>query len=168
MWNLDHPWWEYIFRSFLIYGAVFFLLRVVGKKQIGEMSPFDLVLLLIISESVSAAITGGDNSLSAGLIAVSTFIGVNYFVDTLMFKSKKIEKILDGEPQLIIADGKIIPEICKKEKITREEIQSVLREHNLDDLNEVSYAVLETNGQISVLKKRDRHTDRNPDNENRI
>lgn len=168
MWNLDHPWWEYIFRSVVIYAAVFFLLRVVGKKQIGEMSPFDLVLLLIISESVSAAITGGDNSISAGLIAVSTFICVNYTMDFLMFKSKKAEKFLEGEAQLIITDGKIVKDVCDKEKITREEIQSVLREHSIDELKDVSYAVLETNGQISVLKKQDRADNHNPHNEERL
>jgi uncharacterized membrane protein YcaP (DUF421 family) len=167
MWNLENPWWEYIFRAGLIYAAVFLLLRIVGKKQIGEMSPFDLVLLLIISEAVSAAITGGDNSLTAGLIAVTTFIGLNYVLDVLMFKSKKIEKILDGEPRLLAADGKINQKVQASEKITQEEIESVLREHGLDDLKDVAYAVLETNGQISIIPKGKAHKEIHNPNQDR-
>jgi uncharacterized membrane protein YcaP (DUF421 family) len=167
MWNLENPWWEYIVRSSLIYIAVFLLLRIVGKKQIGEMSPFDLVLLLIISEAVSAAITGGDNSMGAGLIAVSTFVGLNYILDVLMFKSKKIEKILDGEPQLLAANGKVNRKVQAHENITEEEIESVLREHGLDDLKDVAYAVLETNGQISIIPKGKAHKEIHNPNQDR-
>lgn len=156
MWQLDHPWWEYIFRAGLIYIAVFVLLRVIGKKQIGEMSPFDLVLLLIISESISSAITGGDNSLTAGLIAVTTFIMVNYGMDILMYRSRKLERLLEGKPKLLIVDGVIDRSICEKEKISKGEIFSALREHGLDSVKGVAYGVLETNGQISIVKKDDK------------
>ncbi len=154
MWTLINPWWEYVLRSVLVYSAVFILLRLMGKKQIGEMSPFDLVLLLIISESVSAAITGGDDSVSAGLICVSTFVVGNYLLDIISYKSKRFEKLLDGEPQKIIEGGVLNNEICRKENITLEEVASALREHSVDNMQDVAYAVLETNGRITVIKSR--------------
>ncbi|WP_413293775.1 DUF421 domain-containing protein [Bdellovibrio sp. HCB185ZH] len=153
MWALQNPWWEYIVRAVLIYAAVFILLRFMGKKQIGEMSPFDLVLLLIISESVSAAITGGDNSLTAGLICVTTFVVGNYSLDILGFKSKKVERILEGKAQKIIEKGVLDLELCKKEYITLDEIASSLREHGVKDIRDVDFAVLETNGKITVVKQ---------------
>ncbi|MEK2645276.1 DUF421 domain-containing protein [Bdellovibrio sp. BCCA] len=152
MWNLLHPWWEYILRSAVVYAVVYLLLRIVGKKQIGEMSPFDFVLLLIISESVSAGITGGDTSLAAGLIAVSTFVLMNYFFDVALYKSKKLEDILEGQPRIIIKQGEIDKKLCEKENITLGEIQSSLREKGIEDISKVRLGVLETNGKISIIK----------------
>jgi uncharacterized membrane protein YcaP (DUF421 family) len=152
MWSLDHPWWEYILRAVVIYTTVFFLLRVVGKKQIGELGPFDLVLLLIISEAVSNALTGGDDSLTAGLISVTSFVVMNYLIDFLTFKSKKVEKVLDGEPLMIIKEGKINEQVRRQEKITYDEISSVLREHGISKLSDVKFAMVETNGQISIIE----------------
>lgn len=156
MWSLQNPWWEYVVRAIIVYAAVFALLRLMGKKQIGEMSPFDLVLLLIISESVSAGITGGDNSVAAGLICVTTFVVGNYLLDILSYKSKKVERLLDGEAKKIIDKGVVDMQICKKEFITLDEIASSLREHGIKDLNEVDFATLETNGKITVVKDKER------------
>lgn len=152
MWSLIHPWWEYIFRAVVVYAYVFALLRIVGKKQVGELGPFDLVLLLILSEAVSTALTGGDNSLTAGLISVTTFVVMNYLVDYTTFKSKKIEKVLDGQALVIIKEGKINEQVRQKEKVTYEEIRSAMREHGVSQLSEVKFAMLETNGQISIIE----------------
>ena len=153
MWALQNPWWEYVLRSVLIYALVFVLLRIFGKKQIGRLSPFDLVLLLIISESLSSGITGGDNSLGAAALCVTTFVMGNYLLDILSYKSKKVEKVLEGEARPLITDGVIDMKICEREYITLEEIKSALREHGVDDLKSVARAMLETNGKISVIEK---------------
>lgn len=153
MWTLQSPWWEYILRALLVYASVFVLLRVMGKKQIGEMSPFDLVLLLLISESVSAAMTGGDNSVGAAMICVATFVGGNYILDILGYKSKKIERLLDGKAKVLITNGVIDLRVCKSEFITLDEVASTLREHGLKDMKQVELATLETNGKISVIKR---------------
>ncbi|UXR63687.1 DUF421 domain-containing protein [Bdellovibrio bacteriovorus] len=116
------------------------------------MGPFDLVLLLILSESVSSAITGGDNSVPAALIAVATFITLNRTVDLVIFRSRKMEQLLDGSAKTLIKDGKINEELCRKEFITQEELLSSLRQNGVENPEEVKKAVLETNGKISVLK----------------
>jgi uncharacterized membrane protein YcaP (DUF421 family) len=153
MWALENPWWEYVVRSGAVYAIVFILLRVLGKKQIGELSPFDLVLLLIISEAVSASITGGDNSLGAAIICVTTFVVGNYLLDILGYKFRKVEIILEGNARCLIADGVIDMKVCESEFITFAEIKSALREHGIDDLKCVSLAMLETNGKVTIIKK---------------
>lgn len=153
MWALQNPWWEYVIRSGSVYALVFVLLRVFGKKQIGQLGPFDLVLLLIISEAVSSALTGGDNSLSAGGICVATFVLGNYLLDFLSYKFKKVEKVLEGEARCLIVNGVIDMKVCEREFITLEEIKTALREHGVADLQSVALAMLETNGKISVIEK---------------
>ena len=153
MWSLDHPWWEYIVRSLVVYFVVFILLRLFGKKQLGEMGPFDLVLLLIISESISSGITGGDNSLGAAIIAVTTFVLLNRLMDILAFKFETIEKILDGDARVIIEKGVVNKKLCAEEYISHQELASSIRENQYSDIKDVPRAVLETNGKISVLEK---------------
>jgi Predicted membrane protein len=152
MWELTNPWWTYIVRSILVYTVVFVLLRIFGKKQLGEMGPFDLVLLLILSESISSSITGGDNSLSAGILCVTTFVLMNRGLDMLSFHFKWVEKVLDGKPKEIIRDGVINERVCKEEFITRDELISTLREHDHGRVEEIRQAILETNGRISIVK----------------
>jgi len=153
MWALQNPWWEYVIRSGSVYALVFVLLRVFGKKQIGQLGPFDLVLLLIMSEAVSSAITGGDNSLGAAAICVATFVLGNYLLDFLSYKFRNVERVLDGEARCLITDGVIDMNICEREFITLEEIKTALREHGVKDLKSVALAMLETNGKISVIEK---------------
>ncbi len=153
MWDISSPWWETIFRAAIIYAGLFMLFRFFGKKQQGQMSPFDLVLILIISESVSNGLSGGDDSLPTALICASTLMFLSYVVDFGAFKSRKIERLLDGEPQLIISEGKINKMVQNKAHITDDEINEILRHKNIEDIKQVKFAFLETNGKISVIKK---------------
>ena len=153
MWHLTQPWWEFILRAVLIYFTIFLLFRIMGKKQLGQMSPFDLILLLIVSESVSNGLGAADSSLTAALISASTLLSMSYFMDLMAFKSKKFEKWIEGEPQIIIANGKVRQSTRKKEMITPEELKSALRKENIDDVKDVKYAILETNGKLTVIKK---------------
>src|SRR5690606_32762759 len=122
---------------------------------IGEFSPFDFVLLLIISEGVSNALMGDDHSITAGIIIASTLCLANYGVDVLVFKNKKVEKVLEGEPQILVSKGKVDRRIQKREMITDQEIDAALRQHGIDRMEEVAYAVLESDGHISVIKTKD-------------
>ncbi len=153
MWDMTQPWWETVIRATVIYFGVFILFRWFGKKQLGEMSPFDFVLLLIVSEAVSGALTGGDNSLATGLICGITLIVLSYFLDVATFKSKKIERFVDGKAQVIITDGKVDRKIQASCLVTDDELAESLRRNGLDNINQVKFAVLETNGKINVIKK---------------
>ena len=164
MWMMTASPFELILRALVIYAALFVLFRLSGKKQLGEMSPFDLVLILIISEAVSASLSAEDSSVSAALISASTLIFLGYLMDRIAFYSKKAEKVLEGDPQFVISNGRIHQNILNKEKITQEELKETMRAHGFDRLDEIDYAVLETNGKISYVRKADAsmNTSKNP------
>ena len=150
MFDLSIPWWELIFRSLVIYFALLFLLRLTGKRQIGQFSPFDLILLLLVSEAVQNAIIASDDSLTAGLIAVATLIAANYLVGLATFKSKRLERVVEGRPQVLIHEGRIFEDVMREARMTRKELDTALRHEGFFELGKIKLAILETNGDISV------------------
>jgi uncharacterized membrane protein YcaP (DUF421 family) len=148
--DLSIPWWELIFRSLVIYFALLFLLRLTGKRQIGQFSPFDLILLLLVSEAVQNAIIASDDSLTAGLIAVATLIAANYLVGLATFKSKRLERVVEGRPQVLIHEGRIFEDVMREARMTRKELDTALRHEGFFELGKIKLAILETNGDISV------------------
>jgi uncharacterized membrane protein YcaP (DUF421 family) len=153
MFNLSLPWWEFVVRGVVVYFAMLILLRLGGRKQVGQMSPFDFVLLLVLSNAVQNSMNGGDNSLTGGLIIAVALVAANWLMGFMTFRSKKISGLLEGKPEILIHNGKIFEDMLMKEKITHEELRSTLRKNGFSDLQQVKYAVLETTGEISVIGK---------------
>ena len=152
MLDLSVPWWEVILRGVVVYAFLLVLLRLSGKRQVGELAPFDLVLLLILSDAVQNSMNGGDNSLIGGLISAATLVGLNFLVATATFYSKKFEDIVEGRPQILIHHGKIDEKIVARAKLTRHELNSALRSAGCNKLSEVKVAILENTGAISIVK----------------
>jgi len=150
MFDMTVPWWELVVRGLIVYVFLILLLRVTGKRQIGQLSPFDLVLLLILSNAVQNSMNAGDNSLIGGLISALTLVAVNYLVGLITFKSKKLEEIIEGRPQLIIHEGKLFEDVMNDAKLTRHELDSTLRQSGYFEIKDVKLAILETNGTVSV------------------
>ena len=150
MFELSVPWWELVLRSLIVYFALLFLLRITGKRQIGQLSPFDLILLLLISEAVQNSIVASDDSLIGGLIAVATLIAANYLVGLATFKSRRLERAVDGRPQVLIHEGKIFEDVMRESKMTRKELDTALRHEGFFEISKIKLAILETNGEISV------------------
>src|ERR1700757_4035197 len=105
MLNLAIPWWEFIVRGVIVYGFLILLLRVTGKRQIGQLAPFDLVLLLVLSNAVQNSMNGGDNSLVGGLVSAGTLVAINYGVGYAIFSNKTLEAMVEGRPQVVIHNG---------------------------------------------------------------
>jgi len=160
MWQLSIPWWELIFRVVIIYGFLLGLLRLSGKRQVGQLAPFDLVLLLVLSNSVQNAMNGGDNSVPAGLISAGALVLMNYFVGLATYKSKRLEALVEGRPELLIHNGRLFSDAMEREKLTRHELNAALRAAGCACVEEVHFAVLENNGVISVQPKKERSTER--------
>jgi uncharacterized membrane protein YcaP (DUF421 family) len=158
MWIFDNTLLEIILRTAIIYVVVLVGLRLAGKREVGQMTPFDLVLLLLIANAVQNAMTGPDTSLTGGIVAAATLLGMNVVITRLAWRSKGIRKAVEGSPSLLIRHGKIIQEHLDKEKIPVESLKQALREHGVADIAEVSLAVLEIDGSISVLKNDDMPT----------
>lgn len=150
MFDLSVPWWELILRSAVVYFSLLFLLRISGKRQLGQLSPFDLMLLLIVSEAVQNSIVGSDNSLIGGLIAVTTLILVNYVIGLMTFKNRRFEDMVEGRPQVLIHEGKVFEDIMLDARLTHQELKSALRHLGYFELKEIKLAILENNGTISV------------------
>jgi uncharacterized membrane protein YcaP (DUF421 family) len=138
-------------RTVLVYLAILVLLRFGGKRELGQMTPFDLVMLLLLANAVQNAMVGPDTSLTGGLIAASAIIGANLLVDRLGLRSAWFRKELLGSPALLVNDGILISESLRREGLSEEEIFQALREHGIGDLTRVKTAVLEIDGTISVI-----------------
>ena len=141
---------ELMLRSALIYGFVFLLLRLLGKKHVGEMAPFDLVILLILSESVQNALVADDKSVTGGLIVASTLFGISQLIGYVTWKNKKAERFLDGVPSVLVRNGRVNKAALAKEQITHAELLEALRREGCTTLTKVRYAVLENDGAITI------------------
>ena len=154
MWTLSVSWLELIVRAVIVYTFLVLLLRLTGKRQIGQLAPFDLVLLLVLSNAVQNAMNGGDNSVLAGIISASTLIALNYATGIVTRKSKKAERLIEGRPELLIHNGVLFTEVLEKQQVTLHELNSALRSAGCSGIEEVHFAFLENNGQITVQPRR--------------
>jgi uncharacterized membrane protein YcaP (DUF421 family) len=132
---------------------LFALLRLTGKRQIGQLAPFDLVLLLVLSNAVQNSMNAGDNSLIGGLISAATLVAVNYAVGYATFKSKRLETLIEGRPEIIIHNGRVFEDVMQGAKLTHHELNAALRRAGCTCTEEVHSAVLENNGSISVVPR---------------
>ena len=153
MFTLGVPWWELVVRGVVVYVFLLVLLRITGKRQVGQLAPFDLVLLLVLSNAVQNSMNGGDNSLIGGLILAATLIVLNYLVSKATYHSKKVEEFVDGKPEVLVHNGRLIAENMKHAQVTPHELNAVLRQAGVANIADVQYAILENNGHITVIPK---------------
>ena len=128
MWHLDVPWWELILRGAVTYAFLLVILRITGKRQVGQLAPFDLVLLLVLSNAVQNAMNGGDNSVVGGMISATTLIALNYLVGFATFRSKRLEALIEGRPEVLIHNGKLYEDVLTRAQLTRHELNAALRQ----------------------------------------
>jgi len=160
MLNLAIPWWEIILRSFIVYAFLLILLRMTGKRQVGQLAPFDLVLLLVLSNAVQNSMNGGDNSLVGGLLSAATLVALNYGIGMMTYRNKRLEAIIEGRPVILIHNGELFDDAMAQATLTHHELQAALRQAGCVAIEEVHSAILENNGSISVVPRK-RGTDNN-------
>jgi uncharacterized membrane protein YcaP (DUF421 family) len=147
-----HTLLEIALRTGVIYLLVLIGIRISGKREVGQMTPFDLVLLLLLSNSVQNAMTGPDTSLAGGAIAAATLLILNYLVAEVSGGNRRFRKYIQGQPSLLVHDGEVIQAHMAKEHVSMDELGRALREHGVGTCKEAALAVLEVDGSISVLK----------------
>lgn len=152
---------EIALRTVIIYCVVLLGVRLSGKREVGQMTPFDLTLLLLISNSVQNAMTGPDTSLVGGLVAACTLLVMNYLIADLSGANRRFRKFIEGQPSLLIHDGQVIEAHMAKEHVSMDELQRALRERGIASYHDVALAVLEVDGSISCLKYDDIKPDAN-------
>jgi uncharacterized membrane protein YcaP (DUF421 family) len=144
---------ELIVRATIVYFFLFFLLRFIGRKHVGQMSPFDLVVLLIISETVDASLIGDGKSLTGGLISAATLVALVALVGYATWRSKKVERWVEGRPKILVRHGHVKNDMLDNQQISRAELMEALRHQGCTAVTEVRFAILENDGSISVGKR---------------
>src|SRR6266404_6200822 len=147
-----HALLEIALRTGVIYCLVLIGIRISGKREVGQMTPFDLTLLLLLSNSVQNAMTGPDTSLAGGAVAAATLLILNYLVAEVSGVNRRFRKYIQGQPSLLVHDGQVIEAHMAREHITMDALECAVREHGVASYKEVALAVLEVDGSISILK----------------
>ena len=153
MWQMSLPWWEFVARSLIVFVFLMVLLRVTGRRQVGQLAPFDLVLLLVLSNALQNAMNGGDNSITSGVISAVTLVSVNWMVGFVAYRSKRLATAIEGRPEILIHNGHIYRDVMARERLTQAELDAALRQAGCANVEDVHIAMLENNGQISVRMK---------------
>ncbi len=142
-----------VLRSVVVYLFIVLAIRLFGKKELAQLSVIDLVFILLISNSVQNAMVGDNSTLTGGIIAATALFSVNFLLKNLLYRSKKISEFFQGDPFMLIYKGKVIEEHLEKAKISMAELEAAVREHGVEKIKEVDLAVLEVDGNISVLSE---------------
>jgi len=154
MFALGVPLAEKILRPIIVYVFLIVGLRLSGKRELAQLNPFDLIVLLTLSNTVQNAIIGNDNSVTGGLIGAASLLAVNYLVVRFLYDHRKIDQIVEGSPDVLIENGKLHEHKLKKELITQQELAAAARKQGFDSLSEVQQCVLEPGGTLSFTARK--------------
>ena len=144
---------EKVLRPIIVYIALVLLLRAFGKRELAQLNPFDLVVLLSLSNTVQNAMIGNDNSLTGGLVGAIALLGVNYLVVRFLFRHRRLDQLLEGKPATLVDKGKIRHQALAAEMMTTSELLTVLHRQGFDSLNDVESCVLEPGGTFHIQRK---------------
>lgn len=153
MFDLAIPWWSFIVRTLVVYVALLIGLRLVGRRELGQMTPFDLVVILLIANALQNAMVGPDTSVTGGLASAFTLLAVNWILSQLRARIPWLRRVVEGEPILLVSEGKVIDEHLRRASIDRADLEQAVREHGVATISEVETATLEVDGTVSVISK---------------
>lgn len=152
MFTLTTPIWSLILSPIIVFIFLVVIMRITGRRQAGELNPFDFITLLLISDCVQNALNQNEKSLLGGMISVSSLLFVNWFFNYFKFKSPRFKKLSEGEPVVLIKNGIINEKNLSKEKMTLSDIEEFMRNKGIKSIKEIELMIMETTGNISILK----------------
>jgi uncharacterized membrane protein YcaP (DUF421 family) len=144
---------DIVLRAIVLYAFVVFVMRVIGRRELSSMTPFDLVLLIVLGDAIQQGLTQDDYSVTGAILAVATIATLQVFTSYLSYRSKKARTVLEGEPIVLIDHGQIVDRNLKRERMTEDEVAEEMRQQQIASLDEVEWAIIEANGSISFIKK---------------
>ena len=151
MLHLSMPWWSFVLRACVVYFVLLAMIRASGKRTMGQFTPFDMLLVVLLGNAVQNALLGEDTSVAGGLLLAATLISLNWVVGFVSARSQKVEAMIEGSPVLLARNGEIYREVLRRELISRADFDKALRESGCLDIDQIKLAVLETNGHITVV-----------------
>jgi uncharacterized membrane protein YcaP (DUF421 family) len=146
---------DLVLRTAVVFAFLLVLTRVIGRRELSSLEPFDLILLIVLGDAVQQGLTQDDYSLTGAILVVGTFAVLQVAVSWVGYRFPRVRPVLEGEPIIVVQDGNVIERNLKRERLTAEEIAEAARREQIGTLAEVRWAVLEKNGQISFIKKSD-------------
>ncbi len=144
---------DIVARAAIMFAILYVLLRLLGKRELGQLTPFELVVMIVLGDLIQQGVTHNDFSLTGAMLAVSTFAFLAILMSWLTYLSPRAEKLLDGEPRVVIRDGMLIKENLRRDRMTQGEIESEMRLAGISRIEQVAWAILEPQGKISFIKK---------------
>ena len=151
MFDLAMPWWAFVLRACIVYFILLLLIRASGKRTMGQFTPFDMLLVVLLGNAVQNALLGQDTSVGGGLLLATTLLLLNWMVGLVSARSARMEALVEGVPVLLARDGKVYQDVLRRELISSADFDKAMREAGCLDIDQVRLAVLETNGHITVV-----------------
>jgi uncharacterized membrane protein YcaP (DUF421 family) len=142
-------------RGAAIFFFLFLVMRIIGRRELSTLEPFDLILLVVLGDAVQQGLTQDDYSLTGSFLAIGTIALLQLVVSFMNFRFPRLRPIIDGEPIVVVRDGKPIDKNLRRERVTIEDLASAARRQNIAKLDDVAWAVMETSGEITFIKKSD-------------
>jgi len=154
LFELAMPWWEFLLRAVVVYIVLLAMIRMSGKRSMGQFTAFDVLLIVLLGNAVQNSLLGEDHSLLGGLLLAAVLIVLNWIVGWLSARSRRAERVIEGEPVVLARDGRLFDNVLRRELVSRNDFDEALRQHGEVRLDDVALALLETDGQISVVPKK--------------
>lgn len=154
--DLSMPWWHYLLRACVVYFVLLAMIRMSGKRSMGQFTSFDMLLVVLLGNAVQNALLGTDTTVGGGLILAATLIALNWGVGYVSSRSDRAERLFEGVPVVLARDGHVYREILKRELVSRADFHKAMRENDCAEVDQIGLAMLETNGHITILRRGDR------------
>lgn len=151
--TLSMPWWEFVLRAVVVYMVVLGMVRLSGKRTIGQFTPFDLIVVVLLGNAVQNSLIGQDTSLPGGLLVAATLVGLNWLAGLVTSRSRGAKGLLEGSPVLLVRNGEVYADALQAQHLSRDDLEEIVRQEGCLHVEDVALAVLETNGRISVIKR---------------
>ncbi|WP_064746559.1 DUF421 domain-containing protein [Lysobacter antibioticus] len=151
--DLSMPWWHYPLRACVVYFVLLALIRLSGKRTMGQFTSFDMLLIVLLGNAVQNALLGSDTSVGGGLLLAATLMALNWAVGYVAARSERAERLLEGEPVVLARHGRVLRQVLRRELVSRADFEKAMRENDCDEVDQIEVAMLETNGRITILKR---------------
>jgi len=151
--ELAMPWWEFVLRAVVVYVVILVMVRISGKRSVGQYTPFDLILVVLLGTAVQNSLIGEDVSLLGGLLLAATLIALNWLVGLATSRSRRMDRLVEGVPVVLARNGRIYQEALRRENIATSDFDEAMRQADCTKHDDIRLALLETDGKISIVTR---------------
>ncbi len=155
LFDLAMPWWEFVLRALVVYVVVLAMVRLSGKRTVGQFTPFDMLLVVLLGNAVQNSLIGEDTSLLGGLLLAATLLAINYLVGWMSARSAPLKRVIEGEPIVLARDGRVFRQVLRRELVSHADFDEAMRMEGCPGIDKVKLALLETSGRITIIQHKD-------------